>query len=590
MNNTIIIPVSKQKVLERIKQEQPKTYEYLQEIKNNPEEYEKQIQNYQQQYTEEWHKKNKNIIKEPIKEEYRIKQGLIVFNEDYIKMAQDFWNIQPFYYDTSNIWWLWNHKSKCWEMIDETDLMNEIRKNASSMMNITKNNVFTQIIKSLKLVGREKKPKEAPKKWVQFKDKAFSIKSKKVYEVTKDFFFTNPIPWEIGDSEETPTLDKLFKEWVGEKYVKTLYEIIAYCCYSDYPIQVLFCLYGGGCNGKSCFLKVLGNFLGKTNLCSTDLDLLVGHNKSRFEIFKLYKKLACLLGETNFGILESSAILKKLTGSDMIGFEVKGKLPFDDINYAKIIIASNSLPSSEDTSEGFYRRWVIIDFPNKFKEGKDVTETIPEKEYNNLAKKVCKIIPELLEKGEFTNQGTIKQRKEKYILASNPLPMFIEHFCVNDPEGFIRYSELFTNYTKFLSTNNRRTVSKKEFSIRLTSEGFENRRTSKEGQIDQYVEGIKWNKVVNQDFGVFGVFSKSVLRFPCVNMKYENAENPENPEKLKGVNVNDFHTSIQNDTTNELIHHKCSFCGETPCADWHLGKPVCKECFSGLKAQKVQKW
>ena len=56
------------------------------------------------------------------------------------------------------------------------------------------------------------------------------------------------------------------------------------------------------------------------------------------------------------------------------------------------------------------------------------------------------------------------------------------------------------------------------------------------------------------------------------------------------LNVNDSHTSIQNDTTNELIHHKCSFCGETPCADWHLGKPVCKECFEGLKAQKVQKW
>ena len=90
------------------------------------------------------------------------------------------------------------------------------------------------------MVGREKRPDDAPKKWIQFKDKAFSLKSKSMYDITHDFFFTNPIPWEIGENEETPTMDKLFKEWVGEKYLPTLYEILAYCCYSDYPIQVLF--------------------------------------------------------------------------------------------------------------------------------------------------------------------------------------------------------------------------------------------------------------------------------------------------------------------------------------------------------------
>ena len=75
------------------------------------------------------------------------------------------------------------------------------------------------------------------------------------------------------------------------------------------------------------------------------------------------------MGETNFGVLSKSSILKKLTGGDMIGFEIKGKDPFDDYNYAKIIIASNSLPPSDDTSEGFYRRWNIINFGNKFVEG-----------------------------------------------------------------------------------------------------------------------------------------------------------------------------------------------------------------------------
>jgi len=438
----------------------------------------------------------KRVLDIKIKEsqkDFKIGQSIMVFNEDYISMAEKFWEIQPFYYDKSNIWWLWNFNDKFWEMIDEIDMFNILRDSASPFMNLTKSSTFGQITKAMQMVGRKKKPKEAPKRWIQFKDKAFSLRTGKIHEVTKDYFFTNPIPWALGTDDKTPILDKLFKEWVGEKYVPTLYEIIAYACYTDYPIQVLFCLYGGGRNGKSCFLKVLSKFLGSPNLCSTDLDLLVGHNKSRFEIFKLYKKLACLLGETNFGILESSAILKKLTGSDLIGFEVKGKLPFDEYNYAKIIIASNSLPSSEDTSEGFYRRWVIIDFPKQFKEGKDITETIPENEYSALSNKVMKILIKLLDKGEFTNQGTIQDRKNKYIMASNPLPFYIETHMYQKPDGYIRYSEFYLKYTKFLTHNKRRIVSKKEFSKILTAEGYENRRTSKDGTVDYYVEGLMGN-------------------------------------------------------------------------------------------------
>ncbi len=40
---------------------------------------------------------------------------------------------------------------------------------------------------------------------------------------------------------ETPTIDKIFEEWVGEEYVKTLYQIIAYCLLPDYPMNRLFC-------------------------------------------------------------------------------------------------------------------------------------------------------------------------------------------------------------------------------------------------------------------------------------------------------------------------------------------------------------
>jgi len=488
--------------------------------------------------------KNKKDLREDEKKfDDKIKQAAQTFAQDYVDFAEEFFKQQPFYYDDIGCWWVWREQESCWEMIDETSLLNTIydacRLNG---IKIISSSTKSEIITSMKMVGRKHKPKDAPEKWIQFKDKAFSLKSGKVHKVTHHYFFTNPIPHEIGVNSDTLTIDKLFKEWVGEKYIKTLYEIVAYCCYSNYPIQVLFCLYGGGRNGKTCFLKVLNKFIGTSNLCSTDLDLIVGNNKSRFEIFKLYRKLACLMGETNFGLMESSAILKKLVGGDLIGFEMKGKQPFDAYNYAKVIIASNSLPSSEDTSEGFYRRWVIIDFPNQFKEGKDITLTIPEKEYVALAKKCCEILPKLLERGEFTNQGSIEDRKHKYIMASNPLPHFIKEYCYVKSDGYIRYSELFAVYCKYLDMIKRRVISKKEFTKNLNREAFENRRTSKDGETDQYVEGIEWGDEY-KGLGVLGVFKEIQLR--CLH-KRPNMEKGDNPEKCENI-ISDEELAIQLD-------------------------------------------
>jgi len=416
---------------------------------------------------------------------------------NYIDNAKSFWEKQPFFYDKQKMFWAWNFPESKWEIIDETDIMNLIEDSLGLNGETVTQKVKGAYIEAFKRIGRKYKPEEAPKKWVQFKNKAFSLSSGKTYGIQPNYFFCNPIPWEIGTSTKTPTMDRLFEEWVGKDYVKTLYEIIAYCCYADYPIQTLFCFLGHGRNGKSQFQKLLAKFLGKDNICSTELDLLTNN---RFESFKLYKKLACSMGETNFGVLTSTSLIKKLTGGDLIGFEKKNKDPFDDVNYAKIIINSNSLPSSEDTSEGFYRRWLIIDFPNQFKEGKDIISTIPEVEYKNLALKVCKILPDLLSSGEFYNQGSIDERKKKYIEASNPLSLFLNTYCHRDGTGYIRYGTLYNAYVQFLSKKKRRIVMRKELNQMLSLEGLETRRVSKCVDIiadkyerDQWVEGIAWN-------------------------------------------------------------------------------------------------
>lgn len=409
--------------------------------------------------------------------------------ENYVDNTEHFHEIQPFFYDDVGAFWFWQEHDKRWQLVDEIDIMNAFDHSMGLRGQTITTGIKRNYLEAFKRVGRQKRPKDAPKELIQFKDKAFNIETGELIEATPEYWFCNPIPWELGTTADTPVLDKLFREWVGQRYVKTLYEIIAYSCYTDYPIQLLFCLYGMGRNGKSCFLKLITNFFGLDNTSSTELDLLTGPQSSRFESIKLYKKLVCLLGETNFESLSRSSVLKKLTGGDQIGYEMKGKTPFNGYNYAKIIIASNSLPITEDTSEGFYRRWLIIDFPNEFPEGKDIIKTIPDSEYRALAKKVSGILPELIMRGEFSNQGRIADRKQKYIESSNPLSLFIAEYCQEDQTGYIHYSEFFSKYVTYLKRLRRRVISRREFSKVIAQEGYDVRKTSKKVG-DEFVNGL----------------------------------------------------------------------------------------------------
>ena len=430
--------------------------------------------------------------------ENKIRNSQTIFTvNNYYENIKVFQTKQPFFYDLVGLFWFWDKSELRWRIVDEVDVMNSIDQTLNFLGQTVSTGIKAGYLESFKRVGRLSIPEESPKTWVQFKDQIFDVRTKQTFKATPKHFNCNPIPWVLGETADTPVMDKLFEDWVGKEYVNTLYEIIAYSTLPDYPIHMICCFIGVGRNGKSKFLSLLQRFVGYENTTSTELDLLLD---SRFESAKLYKKLVCTLGETNFGVISKTSLLKKLTGQDMIGFEYKNKKPFDDFNYAKILISSNNLPSSEDTSEGFYRRWLILNFPNKFPEGKDILDTIPEHEYNNLARKVTLLLPELLERGRFSKQGSIKERKEKYILSSNPINIFLERFTEQSPDNFIRYSELYSYYIIFLKVIEHRTVSKREFTKILDGEGVEIRRTNKKiGEVwenDRWVEGIAMQKFV----------------------------------------------------------------------------------------------
>ena len=155
--------------------------------------------------------------------------------------AEIFNEIQPIFYDKNGLWWLWNSDEYRWKVVDDVDILNMISDATGEDIITPKNR--TIILNSLKQEGRKRIPQQIKPTWIQFKDTIVDIETNERINADSKYFITNPIPYALpeDDLQDTPVMDRIFKEWVGESHIRTLYEIISYCMLSDYPINRLFC-------------------------------------------------------------------------------------------------------------------------------------------------------------------------------------------------------------------------------------------------------------------------------------------------------------------------------------------------------------
>ena len=492
---------------------------------------------------------------------------------DFLNMADKFLEIQPIFYDKSKIWFVWDHNTFSWSMMDEIDLMNLFDKAINNPQMTINSKTKNEIIEAIKRRARLKKPKEPGKTWIQFKDKIVDVKTGDIFCSTPEYFMTNPIPFSIGESDETPILDKLFREWVvgdgqDESYIKTLYEIIAYSTLKHQFLQRLFAFTGTGSNGKGVFQNIVTKFLGEENVATAEMKVLT---KSNFASASLFHKQAVMIGEVDAYDMQNTNLLKQLTGEDRIRFEFKGKDSFTEQSYCTCFINTNSLPITPDKSDGFYRRWLQIEFPHQFETGTDILTTIPDKEFENLSRKIIKIIKELYEKKKFTNEGTIIERKRRYETKSNPIVGFLKEFCVDSVDDDLLFSDFYKKFQKYLKTNKIREITKKNVSKILREEGY-------------IVKAKKINKdnwTVTNAFFIYDLSFRTLTDIKDIKGQVRIPMKVPTETLMSLMSVDVQEEFIEDSA--EIIHQKCHICGCDPSTGYDKkGRPVCKSCALNL--------
>ena len=157
---------------------------------------------------------------------------------------------------------------------------------------------------------------------------------------------------------QCPIWEEFLEYTLPESERKSLRELFGYCLVTGYPYHAAWFLLGAGLNGKGASMNILRAMLGKRNCSAVPLQEV----NERFYSHDLYNKYANISGDTSPRALCDASTYKMLTGGDEIRVEQKGKDAFDFVNHAKIISSMNELMKSDDQSDGFFRRFVLIRF------------------------------------------------------------------------------------------------------------------------------------------------------------------------------------------------------------------------------------
>ena len=170
------------------------------------------------------------------------------------------------------------------------------------------------------------------------------------------------IPHKFDPMAKGTKWNERIKQWVKPDCVPVMWKLMALAMIPFTGAQTAIFLLGGGSNGKSMFLRYLEHLLGEEN-CGT---LSFKQLSDTFAPSHLVGKLVNICNETTIGRIEDTATYKAIISGDDILFQEKYAKPIRVKPYSRFFMGANELPSSADTSEGFFRRQAIIRFPNHF--------------------------------------------------------------------------------------------------------------------------------------------------------------------------------------------------------------------------------
>jgi putative DNA primase/helicase len=284
------------------------------------------------------------------------------------------------------------------------------------------------------------------------------------------------IPIAYDKDAKCPKINDFLRSVVAEPDINLLCETAGYCLTTDCSQQKTFMLYGIGSNGKSVFLALLESLVGEDNISAENLQRL---ESDKYRTAKLYCKRVNICGDIPDTKMNKSEIFKKLTsGMDLIDAENKYQDPFKFHNTAKLVFSANVLPEGTQ-DKAFYRRWVLINFPNNF-EGENADKSLITKlqtpeELSGFLNLALDGLKRVRENETFSNEKSIEATQKEYEFNSNPIAAFMDE-CTQISDEDCDATILYLEYVDLCKSCRKQHMKNIGFSRKLISMGYTSHR------------------------------------------------------------------------------------------------------------------
>jgi putative DNA primase/helicase len=253
---------------------------------------------------------------------------------------------------------------------------------------------------------------------------------------TSEHIITNKIPWDWNPDAYYALTDEVMNNVsCNDPEIRSLLEeMMGACLYRSNNLAggKAFILTGTGANGKSTFLDMVKEMLGKKNLSVLDLNEL----NDRFSTVMMFGKLANIGDDISDEFVTNAAKFKKIVTGQTISAEQKGVPKFDFDPYCKLIFSANNIPrmGKGRDSGAIIRRLVIIPFNANFSQKDDpehfkpfIGEELKNQESMEylLTLAVAGLKRVLLNKA-FTNSAKVQEELDEYDVSNNPVLGFFK--------------------------------------------------------------------------------------------------------------------------------------------------------------------
>lgn len=233
-------------------------------------------------------------------------------------------------------------------------------------------------------------------------------------------------------------------------------------------------LTGGGSNGKSVFFNVLTALVGIENTLTYSLGLF-NHEYNRARLTNVLLNYSSEKG-TDLNVETFKALI---SGEPLQAREPYGK-PFSINNKVKFIMNCNELPKETESTEAYFRRYIIIPFDVKISEKErdiNLAEKIISNELAGVFNWLLIGLERLIKNKKFTESEKVNNALVEFKRQADNVALFIDEFGYKAGTQIKRsLAELFRDYKNFCYENGYKPFGKNNFSKNLANKEFEDTR------------------------------------------------------------------------------------------------------------------